>query len=136
MNKCKDIPLAADIKEGTEIEVQTEHGIIPLNVWRVVRGTGKRKWCISIQGFTRIDPPIRTQCYVFFKGNEVGSQFTQAEKHNLTWDATLETIISIPEFWGESQQFNRFDIAGNNRLRMEQVNFPHNLTGRVFNFDD
>ena len=85
MEAPKDIPLAKDLKDGTVIEVQTERGIIPLSVYRVTRGTGHEKWCISIQGFVRTEPPIRTQCQVFFKGNEVGSHFTRATKHKQMW---------------------------------------------------
>ena len=44
-----------------------------------------------------------TQCYVFFKGAEIGGNFSKVVKQSeKLWAVTFETIISIPEFWGES----------------------------------
>jgi hypothetical protein len=80
METPKDIPLLKDLKDGAIIEVQTEQGIMLLSTWQVNRGTGHHKWCLSIRGFVRTEPPLRTQCYVFFMGNEIGSQFTRASK--------------------------------------------------------
>jgi hypothetical protein len=103
MEMPKDIPPLKDLKNGTIIEVQTKQGIMPLSVWQVDRVTGHEKCCISIRGFMRMEPPLRTQCYVSFMGTEIGSQFTRASKHKQIWEVTLETIVSKPEFWGESQ---------------------------------
>jgi len=47
------------------------------------------------------DIPLATQCYVFYKGAEIGSNFISIKQRNKGWQATLQTIISIPEFWGE-----------------------------------
>jgi hypothetical protein len=75
MAGCKDIPLFKDLNYKNPIDVQTEKGVIQVTPFHVRRGEGKMKWVIEIDGLCRSEPPIATQCYVIFKGHELGASF-------------------------------------------------------------
>ena len=103
MEQCKDIPLFKDLNEKSTIEIQTQNGIVQMIPFRVIRGEGRNKWVVDIQGFCLSEPPIATQCHLFFKGREIGCGFKSVKKIERGWQATMDTIISIPEWWGERQ---------------------------------
>jgi hypothetical protein len=90
-----------DLNKRDLIEIKTETGKVQMVVIRVIRQTGKNKWSVSIEGSCRGTVTLGTQCYVFFKGAEIGAHFTKIREDRGICLATLDTIISIPEFWGE-----------------------------------
>ena len=98
-----DIPLFKDLTRLTPIAVKTIHGDVQMIFSSARRGSDRKKWCISIDGYCREEVSLMTQCYVFFKGAEIGGNFSKVVKQSeKLWAVTFETIISIPEFWGES----------------------------------
>jgi hypothetical protein len=102
MQGYRDIPLAKDLNKDALIDIQTETGKVQLIPFRVIRDAGKQKWCVSIEGICRSEVNPMTQCYVHFKEAEIGGNFSKMTgSKNGWWDARFETIISIPEFWGE-----------------------------------
>ena len=106
MADCKDIPLAKDLLNSkTPIDIQTAIGIIQLTPFQIRRGEGKRKWEVWIEGFCRSEPPQVGPCCAFFKGREIGGNFSKVQKaNNNVWHVTFYTIIGIPEYWGESPE--------------------------------
>jgi len=96
-----DIPLFKDLlKSKLEIDVEDSHGktvkFFPL---QAKRGTGSQINCISILGLSKQQVQPATQYYVHFKGNQLGATFERISEKKGTWEGTLQTIISAPEFW-------------------------------------
>lgn len=101
-----DIPLFKTFNSKTPIDIQTQNGVVQLFPLHSKRGTGKQKWCLSIEGLVKEKVTIMEQCYVFFQGNELGGNFSkvkESSKPNNLWIVTFETIIPAPEFWGDIQ---------------------------------
>src|ERR1035438_3311700 len=88
---CKDIPVAKDLGSKTLIDIKTETGIVPLYVFQFRRGDGTRKWCLSIDGIVKSEVAMMKQCYVFYKGAEIGGNFSKVKETNGIWSVTFET---------------------------------------------
>lgn len=98
-----DIPPFKTFNGKTPIDIQTPDDIVQLFPLRPKRGTGTQKWCLSIEGIVRKKVEVMKQCYVFFQGNELGGNFSKVKEADGIWLVTFETIIPVPEFWGEAQ---------------------------------
>jgi hypothetical protein len=100
---AKDIPLPKDLNRDTPVEIETPDGIVEFFPHSVTRGTGFDKFCVTIHGIctTKIKP--MTQCFVYFKGTGYGGNFTKVSELKHGYDVCFETIIPVPEYWGESQ---------------------------------
>ena len=94
-----DIPLFKELGNKTPIEIQTPNGNVQLIPFRLKRGTGNKKWCLSIDGITRQSIDSMAQCFIYFRGAELGGHFAKAHESNGVWRVTFETIIPMPEFW-------------------------------------
>ncbi len=96
-----DIPLFKDFDSKTGIEIKTPEGWITLFPNHGERGLGHGKWKLKIIGSVKGDVEPMKQCYVLFRGAELGGQFTKIDKREHISIVTFETIIPNPEFWGE-----------------------------------
>jgi hypothetical protein len=98
----KEIPPAKDIDSKSPIEIQTGTGIIRMFPLRVRRGDGRKRWCASIEGVCHTQVELMKQCFVLFKGREIGGNFSSVAVADYLWHVTYEMIIAVPEFWGEA----------------------------------
>jgi hypothetical protein len=104
MEGYTDIPPAKDLKSKPFIDIHTPKGKVQFIPMEVTRGAGKKKkWSVTLQGICPTEIPPLTPCRVFYKGVEIGGTFTTMENTNDgLWRGRFETVISIPEYWGET----------------------------------
>src|SRR5690348_8285314 len=97
----KDIPFFKDFKSNKPIEIQTASGIVQLFPHDAFHGTGDETFCVTIHGIciSKVEPI--SQCFVYYKGTECGGHFSMVNGLKGVWEVIFETIIPIPEYWGE-----------------------------------
>jgi hypothetical protein len=100
METYSDIAPANDLDRIPLIDIQTIKGKIQFIPMLVTRGSGTKKWCVTILGFCAQEVPPMTECRVFFKGQEIGGRFSEMQSTgDGLWRARFEAVIPVPEFW-------------------------------------
>ncbi len=97
-----DIPRANALNSKNPIQIETPSGIIRFYPEKYIRGTGNKKYYLTLRGIASAEVKQREQCYVYYKGNQLGGEFTLVAKtatDQPLWHATFETIIPTAEFW-------------------------------------
>jgi len=96
-----DLPSFKDLNNQVPVDIETPDGVIQLLPDRVQRGSGNQKWYLAIKGIVQARVGVLGQCHVRFKGRQLDGHFTKAFEVNGRWAVTFETVIPLPEYWGE-----------------------------------
>jgi hypothetical protein len=102
-----EIPLFKDFKANMPIDIETPLGIVPVYVFKWERGSGSKKWVLSIDGFCRqkVEQGSQWQCYIAVKSGKLGCWFDEVEevddppRQRKLWRVKLRLLISNPDFW-------------------------------------
>ena len=97
-----DLPAIKDLNSQVPIDIETPNGVVRLFPNRAQRGSGKQKWYLAIKGIVQTQVGVLGRCHVYFKGSKLDGHFTKAFEINGLWSVTFETIIPMPEYWGET----------------------------------
>ncbi|HLX68284.1 MAG TPA: hypothetical protein VKV04_01535 [Verrucomicrobiae bacterium] len=98
----KDIPLPKDFNRNIPIEVQTTTGIVQLFPCNLTRGTGSKKFGITIRGICTSNVQPLSQCSVYYKNTGYNGHFSSVTKLDKLRQVAFEAIIPVPEYWEES----------------------------------
>lgn len=96
-----DIPPYKSFDRNIPFDVHTNTGIAKLFPVKAIRGEKTKRHALSIEGWIPESVQITETCYITFKGQELKAHFSQCRKVGGEWIATLQTVIPIPEFWGD-----------------------------------
>jgi len=96
------IPNYNQIAPKGDFTVKREDGsTLNIRVFDKIRGTGKRKWCLTVNGFCTEPTTTQEQFSVEFDGGERYGTFSKCEPSGKpgVFRVTFETIISHEPFW-------------------------------------
>ena len=98
------IPPFKELNRQTIIEINTPKGEIKLRPHHFSRGDGYKNTNLLIKGVIESKIEFNDQCFVTFQGKQIQGNFSECRESNGLFLATFETIISAPEFWGDTEQ--------------------------------
>jgi len=95
-----NIPRASDLSITDAIKVATPDGVVELFPFHLLRGVGKRKYCLSLYAFTDTAVAPTQTCYCWFRGVKYHGHFSfVSPKHRGRYTVQFETVIEDEAFW-------------------------------------
>lgn len=86
--------------KGSTVRVSNSSGVYEFSCARAIRGKGKDKYMVTMEGFSVNAPEVRRQYYLEFGGKKWGAAFESVvEVGEGLFQVELCTFISEESFW-------------------------------------